>query len=447
MTDKVSYNLPSWNPFAAAAESNIYKSRSEIKEEPEDEEPIDKTSNEFLVTGLEALDHVNPKTVDRDYLQDVLTCDKLNIILERFQKAADKRKITWRKQPATIISADSTNTIDIIRDDPTNPIDKHDNGKKKLGVESAPSKGKQSKATTSYRKNDTEEQITLEPMPDDKRDKDKEKILAKQIDQHIDDWQKLKSNVVDKGYLHPPLADKMIIAFDSMHKWMLPLVNDKWTQGKWINAYPQYVAAFITSHNLWETPQFIRWRYKVLKNGTIHNEVPYRKNHLIGTILEKKFNIAAQIADNQPFDLYKLIWENDEQTRHQQILKREVGKSRLRTIYKRKKKVFKMTEYTTNPEDYDPELEKLGYHNDMETSPIVPPHFRNKEEYTIAQEPYKEGLVRKDSPEDYTEYSQKLNEYGKYKYKEDMKGFMNEIDQQIEALKQYRNEMKERYGV
>ncbi len=63
----------------------------------------------------------------------------------------------------------------------------------------------------------TKDRITIEPIPEDQRDREKERIFGGKIDIIIDDFKKLKYNAVEKGFLSKDKADETIRAADSGH--------------------------------------------------------------------------------------------------------------------------------------------------------------------------------------------------------------------------------------
>ena len=170
----------------------------------------------------------------------------------------------------------------------------------------------------------TKEHTTLEAMPEEQRNRAAERIVYDKLMQIRNHFAILANNVKDKGFLSPDpnIQKEIILGCDAFHEYFEPLTNDKWTQGNWTNSFEQTVSHLNKDNHWTEDPEFVReYRYQIFADGTVTNRHPYTSEHILGGSIIPKINNVILISDCIPF--LALLFENDRQTRHKQILKRE----------------------------------------------------------------------------------------------------------------------------
>ena len=145
----------------------------------------------------------------------------------------------------------------------------------------------------------------------------------------------IANNIKEKGFLSPDpkIQNEIILGTDAFIEYLQPLVDDKWTQGNWINSFEQVVSHLNKDQHWTEDPEFIRdYRYQIFGAGSVTNRHPYTSEHILGGSIIPKINKVIKIADC--FPLFSALWKNDSHTRYQQIRKRENAKSERRRVKK-----------------------------------------------------------------------------------------------------------------
>jgi len=161
---------------------------------------------------------------------------------------------------------------------------------------------------------------TLEAMPEAERNRAAERIYRDKMYSIADVFKKLGDKAIERGFLSDPVTK--ILGAEAFIKYLQPLVDDKWTQGEWKNAFEPIVKHLNKDNHWTEDPEFVReYRYQIFADGTITNRHPYTSEHILGGSIIPKINNVILISDCIPF--LALLFENDRQTRHKHIVKRE----------------------------------------------------------------------------------------------------------------------------
>ncbi|MGH9988584.1 MAG: hypothetical protein ACRD8W_32020, partial [Nitrososphaeraceae archaeon] len=112
------------------------------------------------------------------------------------------------------------------------------------------------------------QRTTLEAIPDDQRDKEKERIYRDKMYSIAHIFKKLGDKAIGKGFLSDPVTK--ILGAEAFIKYLQPLADDKWTQGEWKNAF-EPISKHLNKDNHWtEDPEFVReYRYQIFADGTV----------------------------------------------------------------------------------------------------------------------------------------------------------------------------------
>jgi hypothetical protein len=374
MTDKVSYKLPSYNPFAAATQSNSSAQDNQKQKEEIDrqEEEHERKEDNFrkLTTAIELInslkpEYLNPEDINKikvggllklnykqkeidDYYhqyhkhhgQEVLPIEekipsiKFNTIKEytdRIEKIMMKSEELTNDEVQELAMGEIVSfhiPLCVVRDHcernniAYNEFDPKQEFTMKVKRNNSLTYHKDS---TSYRSIDKEKPDTLKPMEYvDEEHKQAAQIAGKKILELIDNFKIHYKDVTENGYFS---ADKntqkeYMLSLEVLIRITKPAIDNRYVVGGFED-YFDPIAEYLRKTQHWsEHPEFVReHRYEILPDGTIEDRYEYTKTHVLGGSIIPIINDVIFIKNNFPF--LKAFYKNHFQTKYQALQNRE----------------------------------------------------------------------------------------------------------------------------
>jgi len=261
------------------------------------------------------------------------------------------------------------------------------------------------------------ERITLEKIPMDEPTQKAANIYADKLEYTAKIYMKMAQDARQNGYFptNKEEQDELILGAEAWNRYLEPLKDDRYSVD-YISLFEELIEQYRKDNRFPDDRHFIREiKWKIEDNGHISNEYPYTENHLLGKAMVNRINDIIMISDCLPS--MKNVWLNNRKTRLEEQLKRDAKK------FNKKKRVTKNNQTKSNrvidPDDYDDTIQ--GIHDDPERTLITPVSIRDPNEwpeYDAFPEAYDLGFMRKDKPNDYTEYWKAYSAFVKLKLKE-----------------------------
>lgn len=165
---------------------------------------------------------------------------------------------------------------------------------------------------------------TLQPIPDDQRDKKMEQILGDKLYKLSEIFKKVGDDITKKGYLSKDIEIQQVCirGADAFIEYLAPLFHDNF-YGDWTDKFDPFVVRVMAEREWYEEPEFIRnYRYELdLETGAVKDRYEYTHSYIIGPKIVPSIVSVIKIAHNIQF--FGALFKNNRQMRYKQQLSRD----------------------------------------------------------------------------------------------------------------------------